>query len=501
MPKRLIILVLFCVLSGSVWTTHAQSNTSTWSVEYFNNIYLISPAVQNQISSSPQFNWGSNSPLPGVNADNFSARLTSNATFTAGTYRFYLLVDDEARLSIDYQPVLDTFDKNVIGQLQTIDVVMTAGTHQIQIDYREAGGNAYVYLDWANTAQANPNVSFLSLTPTPLGTPSSNTTPVATPASGVVTVTQAVNVPSWTAQYYNNNSLSGFPSAILTETNINHNWGESAPVNGVNADNFSVRWTASPTLESGTYRVTVRADDATRVFFNNQLLIDRWSGGAGGQAVIEFTSLAGTQSLVVEYREDLVNAYLEWTLERVLQVSATPTPVTTTITGGGAVGVPVETGATATVTAYRLNVRAQPTTDGTVLVKLDRNAVHPIVGKNADSTWWQIRINGVDGWVYSDFVTANNTANVPTTSTVGTQNITVTATQYLLSTKTTVNLRSNPSSSSAILATLPTAVTAQIVARNATSTWYQVIYNGKVGWLYSGYVNVTAPADQIPIGG
>ncbi|MGV2433964.1 MAG UNVERIFIED_CONTAM: PA14 domain-containing protein [Anaerolineae bacterium] len=97
-----------------------------------------------------------------MNADNFSARMNSSATFNAGTYRFYLLVDDEARLSIDYQPVIDTFDKNVVGQVQTIDVVMTAGIHQIQIDYREAGGNAYVYLDWANTAQANPSVSFSS---------------------------------------------------------------------------------------------------------------------------------------------------------------------------------------------------------------------------------------------------------------------------------------------------------------------------------------------------
>ena len=501
MPKRLMILVTVCLLSWNVWTAQAQSNQSTWSVEYFNNIYLISPATQSQISSSAQFNWGEGSPLPGVNADNFSARLTSNASFNAATYRFYLLADDEARLSIDYQPVLDTFGKNVVGQLQVIDVVMTAGTHQIQIDYREAGGNAYVYLDWANTAQANPSVNFLSLTPTPLGTPSANTTPAATPASGVTTITQPITVSSWTAQYYNNNNLSGFPSAILTETNINHNWGESAPVNGVTVDNFTVRWSASPTLESGTYRVTVRADDGVRVFFNNQLLIDRWSGGVGGQTTVEFTSLAGAQSLVVEYREDLVNAYMEWTLERVMQVSATPSPTPATSTLGGAVGVPTETGAIATVTAYRLNVRSQPTTDGTVLVKLDRNAVYPIVGKNADSTWWQIRISGVDGWVYSDFVAASNTANVPTTSTIGTQNITVTATQYLLSTKTTVNLRSNPSSSSAILATLPTLATAQIVARNATSTWYQVLYNGKVGWLYSGYVNVTAPADQIPIGG
>ncbi|MGV2433965.1 MAG UNVERIFIED_CONTAM: hypothetical protein LVT10_02880 [Anaerolineae bacterium] len=62
MPKRLITLVLFCVLSANVWRTHAQSNTSTWSVDYFNNIYLISPAVQSQISSSPHFNWGAAVP-------------------------------------------------------------------------------------------------------------------------------------------------------------------------------------------------------------------------------------------------------------------------------------------------------------------------------------------------------------------------------------------------------------------------------------------------------
>ncbi|MGV2433963.1 MAG UNVERIFIED_CONTAM: hypothetical protein LVT10_02870 [Anaerolineae bacterium] len=72
--------------------------------------------------------------------------------------------------------------------------------------------------------------------------------------------------------------------------------------------------------------MTVRADDAIRVYINNQLLIDRWSGGVGSPSTVEFTSLAGTQNLVVEYREDLLNAYLEWKLERVLPVVPTPTP-------------------------------------------------------------------------------------------------------------------------------------------------------------------------------
>lgn len=79
------------------------------------------------------------------------------------------------------------------------------------------------------------------------------------------------------ASYFNNISLSGTPTVVRPESNINYDWATGSPVSGINADNFSVRWEGiiiPPT--SGTYNFTITADDGVRFWVNNNLILDKW---------------------------------------------------------------------------------------------------------------------------------------------------------------------------------------------------------------------------------
>lgn len=91
---------------------------------------------------------------------------------------------------------------------------------------------------------------------------------------------------NWTATFYNNTTLSGGPVAAENYPDgIYFNWGEgtpynadnSMPVSGVNADNFSVRFTSTQTFaEAGTYVFTIYVDDGMRVYFNDVSVIDQF---------------------------------------------------------------------------------------------------------------------------------------------------------------------------------------------------------------------------------
>jgi mannan endo-1,4-beta-mannosidase len=81
--------------------------------------------------------------------------------------------------------------------------------------------------------------------------------------------------PIWQATYWNNQTLSGSPALVRSETDINYDWGRASPAPSVNADRFSVRWTRYIDLTPETYRFTAAGDDGIRVWVDNVLIINQ----------------------------------------------------------------------------------------------------------------------------------------------------------------------------------------------------------------------------------
>ncbi len=177
------ILLITAVLLGSLLPfamsqspAHAQAMTSgAWQAEYFNNLYLNGWSAATTVNNL-SLNWGSGSPAEGIPTDNFSARFGTDVYFSAGRYRFSIQADDEISIRLDYnsweQPIINTIDNPAPGQILTADVDISAGTHHIQVDYRERTGTAYLYVNWAPISQ----------------TPVYDTQPIATVATGALNV-------------------------------------------------------------------------------------------------------------------------------------------------------------------------------------------------------------------------------------------------------------------------------------------------------------------------
>jgi len=79
------------------------------------------------------------------------------------------------------------------------------------------------------------------------------------------------------ATYFNTNDLSG--AVVLSRTEaIDFDWGSGSPGAGVNADNFSARWTGNLIAPStGTYRFQTQSDDGVRLWVNGVAMISNWT--------------------------------------------------------------------------------------------------------------------------------------------------------------------------------------------------------------------------------
>ena len=78
------------------------------------------------------------------------------------------------------------------------------------------------------------------------------------------------------ATYFNNMTLTGAPALERVES-VNFTWSAS-PGPGVNANQFSVRWTGFvEAVANGTFQFRTRSNDGVRLWINGNLVIDNWT--------------------------------------------------------------------------------------------------------------------------------------------------------------------------------------------------------------------------------
>ncbi|MCU0465220.1 MAG: SH3 domain-containing protein [Anaerolineae bacterium] len=189
-------------------------------------------------------------------------------------------------------------------------------------------------------------------------------------------------------------------------------------------------------------------------------------------------ALAGTHKLQIDYREITGTANLSLRWQDVRTVGLTPTPTPTPAPA-------VPTGLTATVNAAVLNVRSEPSINGVILTKITRNQVYSVVGRNADSTWFQLDVNGQRGWASGAFLTVSD---ADTVTVVDTAPISVNPNDVLVRNSVRLNFRSGPATSFESLAVIPARTTLKVIGRNGDSSWLRVEYDGRQGWVVLNFV-------------
>jgi glucose/arabinose dehydrogenase len=238
-----------------------------WAAEYYANRDLAGTPVLTRNDPKIDFDWSGGSPAGGVPADNFSARWTKSVTLTDATaYKFTVTGDDGVRLFVDGQKILDKW----VTQSRTTYTVskpLSAGTHQVVLEYFEAVGDAVAKLDYETTAAPPPP-------PEP-----------------------------FSAQYFDNQDLAGTPVLTRTDDTIDFDWGAGSPSFAIPVNQFSARWTRTRDYAAGPYRLSVTGDDGIRVFVDGALVIDGWAYQKPTTYTADVTLTGGPHTVVVEYFE------------------------------------------------------------------------------------------------------------------------------------------------------------------------------------------------------
>jgi hypothetical protein len=125
------------------------SPITEWRGEYYNNTWLGGVPALVRNDATVYFDWGYGAPGTAVGSDNFSARWTRSVYFDSSTnYTFSATVDDGVRVWVDGALVIDKW----YPQSRTTHngtLYVTAGNHQVKVEYFEQTGVATCMVSWA----------------------------------------------------------------------------------------------------------------------------------------------------------------------------------------------------------------------------------------------------------------------------------------------------------------------------------------------------------------
>jgi len=170
MSKKLIYLISFVLVLGLVGQT---SGTEGLKGEYYHATISANEwqdLVLTRIDPMVDFDWGGNSPEPGVvNPDNFTVRWTGTIEVpNSETYTFYTEGDDGIKLWVNNELVIDTWTWSKTWHVTqppiefgSGEIALTAGQqYEIKLEHYEHGGNAKCKLSWSTptlTQEAIPS--------------------------------------------------------------------------------------------------------------------------------------------------------------------------------------------------------------------------------------------------------------------------------------------------------------------------------------------------------
>jgi YVTN family beta-propeller protein len=131
------------------------------------------------------------------------------------------------------------------------------------------------------------------------------------------------------ADYFNNTTLAGSPALERTES-VNFSWPAS-PGAGVNADNFSARWTGFiEASATGNFRFQTRSNAGVRLWINGNLVVDNWTAHATADNVTGDIAMTKNQrySVTLEMYDTTSSAVAKFFWMRPGQTTFTIAPVT-----------------------------------------------------------------------------------------------------------------------------------------------------------------------------
>ncbi|MCJ8346020.1 PA14 domain-containing protein, partial [bacterium] len=296
----LVFLVLFTGISEAKGKDDHEKHEKSCSyydqkfcLEFFDNMDLDGKAKQIVESDLLSFNWALEEPEDKIKKDKFSVRAMGSFSFEEGTYVFTSYSDDGIRIFVNDEVVFEDWT-NHGKKLGQVELELSAGTHDIKVEYFENTGDAVLDVSW----EKMPDVPQL----------------------------EACIVPSekFCVDYFANKDLQG--KAVFQEelTVLDKNWQRSSPDQIVPVDQFSARFKGNFQFAKKDYQFQVRADDGVRLYVDDLLVIDAWKNQSATSYTTNVAISSGTHQITVEYYENTGDTFLSasWSYARDVQINA-----------------------------------------------------------------------------------------------------------------------------------------------------------------------------------
>ncbi|MDO8667573.1 MAG: PA14 domain-containing protein [bacterium] len=129
-------------------TENIATTTCVWLAEYFDNKNLFGSPIATSSVKAINFDWGTGGPEQLSFFDRFSIRYTASCNFLDGNYEFRTVFDDAIRVYLDNENFLQSWADNDREMIFNRERNITAGSHEVKVEYYESTRNAKVKISW-----------------------------------------------------------------------------------------------------------------------------------------------------------------------------------------------------------------------------------------------------------------------------------------------------------------------------------------------------------------
>lgn len=324
----------------------------------------------------------------------------------------------------------------------------------------------------------------------------------------------------WLVSYYATPNLSGGVVATETSPTLNLNFSADRTLlpPGLDIEGFSLRAQTQPRLQAGTYEFRAGSSDGIRVYVDGELLIDSFVERefAPNQDTASISLTEGIHAISVEYFNAGGDARLEVSWQRVSELA-------TAVSGPALPQVQVGTGQVFNVEG--LSVRTGPYLGASRVEIIEPGTSFPVFARNTQEgqfTWYLIAArevievdddttgqeivapvgDPVIGWVSGRYFLIDvPDEQVPLVDSVFESLATPPSTGVQGVSRSNLRLRQFPSYRTPTLIVLDWGADFEILSRTIQENdnfWYQVNYEGQIGWVYAPYVSVVGDIDLVP---
>ena len=130
--------------------------------DYYDSLNFVNFELT-RLDQTIDFNWGNGAPDGGMGNNRFSIRWVGKIMIPADdTYTFYLLLDDGGRMWIDNVQLIDEWHTQSPTE-HSGQIELTAGLHDIRIEYYEETGGAQCKFRWSSSSFSKETVPHTAL--------------------------------------------------------------------------------------------------------------------------------------------------------------------------------------------------------------------------------------------------------------------------------------------------------------------------------------------------